>query len=132
MKMFSDRALGHCGDMTRYVGGFGFLTAVGVGFVAWSATHLYMCFCAPAGFWGFVQSLVVMDSTFCQLLMGLIHHTQSIYGGLMLAFLFSVVAVVGKGVSWMTGKPQVAAPTVIEGRVLRSATAAQQAKGPIS
>jgi len=58
--------------------------------------------------------------------MGLIHHTQSIYGGLMLAFLFSIVAVVGKGVSWMTGKPEVAAPTVIEGRVLRSATAKAQ------
>jgi len=81
---------------------------------------LYMCFCAPSGFWGFVQSLVVMDSTFCQLLMGLIQHTQSIYGGLMLAFLFSVVGVIGKGVSWMTGKPEVPAPTVLQGRTLRS------------
>lgn len=91
------------------MGLYGFVTAIGVGFVAYSATHLYVCFCAPTGIWGFVQSLVIMDSTFCQTLMSLVHHTQSLYGAMMLAFLFSLIGGISKGISWMTGE---AAPEI--------------------
>jgi len=106
------------------LGCYGFTAAVGIGFVAWSATHIYVCFCAPQGVWGFIQSLVVMDSTFCQILMSLIQHTQSLYGAMMIAFLFSIVGAIGKGVAWITGEPEVPVPAALEGRVLRSRKAA--------
>ncbi len=38
------------------------------------------------------------------MLMGLIHHTQNLYGAMMIAFLFSFVAAIGQGVHWMTGE----------------------------
>ena len=97
---------------------YGLVTAVGVGFVAYSATHLYVCFCAPQGFWGFVQSLILMDSTFCQMILGLVHHTQSLYGAVMISFLFSIVGGIGKGVAWMTGGTPGEVPTTIQSRVL--------------
>lgn len=101
------------------MGLYGFVTAIGVGFVAYSATHIYVCFCAPSGVWGFIQSLVMMDSTFCQMLLGLVHHSQSLYGAMMIAFLFSIVGGIGKGVSWMTGTPVGAIPTSIQSRALK-------------
>ena len=60
-----------------------------------------------------------MDSTFCQILMSLIQHTQSMYGAMMIAFLFSIVGAIGKGVAWITGEPEVPVPAALEGRVLR-------------
>lgn len=122
MKIFSDQALanvGHVNTVGKRMGCCGFVTAIGVGLIAWSGTHLYMCFCAPTGVWGFVQSLVVMDSTFCQMLMALIQHTQTIYRGLMIAFLFGIVGVIGSGVSYMTGQPEKPIGDVLEGRSLK-------------
>lgn len=110
-----DKVRGTCGVL----GCYGFATAVGVGLIAYSATHLYICFCAPTGIWGFVQSLVVMDSTFCQVLMGMIHHTQSLYGAMLIAFLFSLIGALGKGIAWMTGGEPGEAPTMIQSRPLR-------------
>lgn len=100
------------------LGLFGFVTAVGVGFVAYSATHMYIGFCAPSGVWGFVQSLVVMDSTFCQILMGIIHHTQSLYGTILVAFMFSLIGALGKGIAWVSGEntPLLKTPRVIQSR----------------
>lgn len=96
------------------IGLYGFVTAVGVGFIAYSATHMYVCFCAPTGFWGFVQSLVIMDSTFCQVLMGLVHHSQSLYGAMMVAFLLSMIGGISKGVGWLTGTPAPEIPRNIQ------------------
>ncbi len=96
------------------IGVYGFVTAVGVGFIAYSATHMYVCFCAPTGFWGFVQSLVIMDSTFCQVLMGLVHHSQSLYGAMMVAFLLSMIGGISKGVGWLTGTPAPEIPRNIQ------------------
>jgi hypothetical protein len=91
-------------DACKNLGFYGFVTAVGVGFVAYSATHMYVWLCAPSGILGFVQSLVVMDSTFCQTLMGLVHHSQSLYGAMMLAFLFSMIGAISKGIELITGQ----------------------------
>lgn len=116
-KTAMQRAKDTCGALGMY----GFITAVGVGFVAYSTTHIYICFCAPSGIWGFIQSLVVMDSTFCQLLLGLIHHSQSLYGAMMVAFLFSLIGAMGKGIAWMTGRPEDNIPTIIQSRgILRN------------
>ena len=100
------------------MGGWGFVTAIGIGFVAWSATHIYMCFCAPRGVFGFVQSLVVMDSSFCQILMGLMLHSQSMYKAMLVAALFAVVGTLGKVATWMSGE-ELDLPTEIQGHVLR-------------
>ena len=97
--------MNRCKDTCETLGLVGFATAVGLGFVAYSATHLYVCFCAPSGVWGFVQSLIIMDSTFCQMLMGLVHHSQSLYGAMMMAFLLTMITSIGKGVGWATGMP---------------------------
>lgn len=101
-----------CGSLGLY----GFVSAIGVGFVAYTATHVYVCFCAPSGIWGFVQSLIVMDSTFCNLLLGLVHHAQSMYGAMMVAFLFSLIGAIGKGVAWMTGEVATEIPRTIQSR----------------
>lgn len=95
------------------------MTAIGVGFIAYSATHIYVCFCAPQGVWGFVQSLIMMDSTFCQMLLGLVHHTQSLYGAMMIAFLFSIIGAIGKGISWITGEPAPEIPKTIQSRPIQ-------------
>ena len=107
-----------CGEM----GIFSFVTAIGIGFVAYSATHIYVCFCAPEGIWGFIQSLIVMDSTFCQIILGLIHHTQSLYGAMMIAFLFSIISAIGKGVAWVTGGTPGEVPTTIQSKTIRRVT----------
>lgn len=106
-------------DTCGALGMYGFITAIGVGFVAYSTTHIYICFCAPSGVWGFIQSLIVMDSTFCQVLLGLIHHSQNLYGAMMIAFLFSLIGAMGKGIAWITGGPLVEVPTTIQSRSLR-------------
>lgn len=98
------------------IGLYGFVTAVGVGLIAYSATHAYVCFCAPTGVWGFVQSLVIMDSTFCQMLMGLVHHSQSLYGAMMVAFLLSMIGGISKGVGWLTGTPAPEIPRNVQVR----------------
>ena len=108
-------------DTCGALGMYGFITAVGVGFVAYSATHTYICFCAPSGILGFIQSLVVMDSTFCQVLMGIIHHSQSLYGAMMIAFMFSLIGSMGKGIAWMTGKSPTEVPSTIQSRAIRLA-----------
>ena len=97
---------------------YGFVTAVGVGFVAYSATHTYMYFCAPSGVLGFIQSLVVMDSTFCQIMMGLIHHSQSLYGAMMVAFMFSLIGAMGKGIAWVSGGEAGEIPRTIQSRAI--------------
>ena len=104
-------------DTCKTIGVTGFVTAIGIGFVAYSATHIYVCFCAPEGIWGFVQSLVVMDSTFCQMLMALISHSQTLYGTMIMAFLFGILGSLGKCVNWMTGDSTLTTtPTLIKGR----------------
>lgn len=108
-----------CVSVCGRTGCASFITAVGVGFIAYASTHIYMCFCAPAGLWGFLQSLIVMDSTFCQMLMGLIHHTQNLYGAMMIAFLFSLVAAIGHGVSYFTGEKVPEVTDTIQPRALR-------------
>lgn len=100
------------------LGCYGFATAIGVGFVAYSATHIYVYFCAPSGIMGFIQSLVVMDSTFCHVVMGMINHSQSLYGGMIIAFLFSLIGAMGKGVAWMTGGEPGEVPTTIQSKPL--------------
>lgn len=108
-----------CRDTCSALGLYGFVTAVGVGFIAYTATHVYVCFCAPSGVWGFIQSLVIMDSTFCQMLMGLVHHSQSMYGAMMIAFLFSIVGAIGKGVAWMTGEAAPDVPKLIQSKPIQ-------------
>lgn len=98
------------------MGGFTFVAAVGVGFMAYSATHLYVGFCAPLGFMGFIQSLVIMDSTFCQVLMGIISHSQSLYGAMMVGLLFSIMGGINKRVSDMAGLPENQIPRTVNVR----------------
>jgi len=107
-----------CSNTCKQVGGWGLLTAVGIGFVAWSSSHVYMCFCAPQGAWGFIQSLLVMDSSFCQILMGLMIHMQSMYKAMLVAFLFGIVGSLTKVVNWINGE-ELDIPTEIQGPVLR-------------
>ncbi len=60
-----------------------------------------------------------MDSTFCQAIMGLVHHSQSLYATMMIAFLFAGISAIGKGVAWMTGTSEGEVPTVIQSRAIR-------------
>ena len=108
----------YCSNTCKQVGGWGLITAVGIGFVAWSSSHVYMCFCAPQGAWGFIQSLLVMDSSFCQILMGLMIHMQSMYRAMLVAFLFGIVGSLTKVVNWINGE-ELDIPTEIQGPVLR-------------
>jgi len=104
------------------MGGYTLVTAVGVGFLAYSSTHLYMCFCAPQGVMGFVQSLVIMDSVFCQIIMAMIQHSQGIYKTLLVAGFFSLLGAMGKVIAWMTDSEEMEVPTEIQGPVLRRRT----------
>ena len=61
--------------------------AVLFAFVAWGATRVYALYCAPAGFYGFLQSFITMDSTLCKVVFAIISHTQILYGA-ALATLF--------------------------------------------
>ena len=108
----------YCSNTCKQVGGWGLITAVGIGFVAWSSSHVYMCFCAPQGAWGFIQSLLVMDSSFCQILMGLMIHMHIMYRAMLVAFLFGIVGSLTKVVNWINGE-ELDIPTEIQGPVLR-------------
>jgi hypothetical protein len=107
-----------CSNTCKQLGGWGLITAVGIGFVAWSSSHIYMCFCSPKGAWGFVQSLIVMDSSFCQILIGLMIHMQSMYKAMLVAFLFGIVGSLTKIANWMSSE-DIDIPTEIQGPVLR-------------
>jgi hypothetical protein len=107
-----------CSNTCKQMGGWGLITAVGIGFVAWSSSHIYMCFCSPQGVWGFVQSLIVMDSSFCQILIGLMIHMQSMYKAMLVAFLFGIVGSLTKIANWMSSE-DIDIPTEIQGPVLR-------------
>lgn len=107
-----------CSNTSKQMGGWGLLTAVGIGFVAWSSTHIYMCFCAPQGAWGFVQSLIVMDSSFCQILMSLMINMQSMYKAMLVAFLFGLIGSLTKIANWMSSE-EIDIPTEIQGPILR-------------
>lgn len=107
-----------CSNTCKQMGGWGLITAVGIGFVAWSSSHIYMCFCSPQGVWGFVQSLIVMDSSFCQILIGLMIHMQSMYKAMLVAFLFGIVGSISKIANWMSSE-DIDIPTEIQGPVLR-------------
>ncbi len=97
-------------------GGFTLIAALGIGFMAYSATHIYVGFCAPLGVMGFVQSLIIMDSTFCQVLMGIISHSQSLYGAMMVGLLFSIMGAINKSVSTVTGLPEGEIPRTVNVR----------------
>ena len=98
------------------IGIFSFISTIGVGFVAYTATHVYVCFCAPKGLWGFIQSLVIMDSTFCQMILGIIHHSHSLYGAMVVGLLFSLLAAINNGVAWLSGVPVEDVPLTIRSR----------------
>jgi hypothetical protein len=70
-------------------------SAVGLAFVAWSGTHMYVMFCAPSGLFGFVQSLVTMDSSPCQALFSVIHHSQTLYSATVGALLVGFISFLG-------------------------------------
>jgi hypothetical protein len=95
-----------------------FVAATGVGFIAYSSTHVYVYFCAPSGFYGFIQSMLVMDSAFCQCLMGVITHSQNLYGAMIVGILFSGIGLLGKVISYMTGEPEQPIPMTIQQRTL--------------
>lgn len=84
--------------------------------MAYSSTHLYVGFCAPLGFMGFIQSLIIMDSTFCQVLMGIISHSQSLYGAMMVGLLFSIMGGINKQVSNLSGLPENQIPRTVNAR----------------
>ena len=65
-------------------------SALGLAFVAWSGTQVYVLFCAPWGWTGFLQSLVTMDSSPCQALFAVISHTQTLYAATVASLLFAV------------------------------------------
>ena len=70
-------------------------SAVGLAFVAWSGTHTYVVFCAPSGFYGFIQSLVTMDSSPCQALFQVISHSQTLYSATIASLLFAFITFMG-------------------------------------
>ena len=70
-------------------------SALGLAFVAWSGTQMYVVFCAPSGFYGFVQSLVTMDSSPCQALFQVINHSQTLYSATIASILFAIIAYLG-------------------------------------
>lgn len=70
-------------------------TAVGLAFVAWSGTQVYVMFCAPSGFTGFLQSLVTMDSSPCQALFAVIGHSQTLYAATVASLLFAFISLIG-------------------------------------
>lgn len=70
-------------------------TAVGLAFIAWSGTQVYVMFCAPSGFTGFIQSLVTMDSSPCQALFAIIGHSQTLYAATVASLLFAFISLIG-------------------------------------
>jgi hypothetical protein len=70
-------------------------SAVGLAFVAWSGTQMYVVYCVPSGVFGFVQSLVTMDSSPCQALFSVIHHSQTLYSATIGALLVAFISFLG-------------------------------------
>lgn len=66
------------------------LTAFGVAFIAWSGTQLYVLYCAPSGFQGFMMSLVTMDSSPCQALFSIISHSQILYSVMVASLVYAI------------------------------------------
>ena len=79
----------------RNTSAFTFMTAIGLGFVAWSGTQVYVLFCAPAGFTGFFQSLVTMDSSPCQAVFHLIAHSQMMYSVTIASLVCALISFLG-------------------------------------
>jgi hypothetical protein len=71
------------------------LTALGLAFLAWGGTQLYVNFCAPSGFSGFLLSLVTMDSSPCQALFAVVAHTQILYSAMIGSLLFAIIGGLG-------------------------------------
>jgi len=59
-----------------------------------------------------------MDSSFCQILMSLMIHMQSMYKAMLVAFLFGIVGSLTKIANWMSSE-DIDIPTEIQGPVLR-------------
>lgn len=70
--------------------GKSFLLSIFLGGIAWGSTRIYATYCVPAGFTGFLQSLVTMDSSPCQAVFALISHSNTLYASMIAAMLFSI------------------------------------------
>jgi hypothetical protein len=70
-------------------------SALGLAFVAWSGTQMYVVYCAPSGIFGFVQSLVTMDSSPCQALFSVINHSQSLYSATVASLMVAFISFLG-------------------------------------
>lgn len=82
-----------------------FALALALGGVAWTSTRVYANYCVPAGFTGFLQSLVTMDSSPCQAVFALISHSHTLYASMILALLYSFFTLMTEGISFITGRP---------------------------
>ena len=82
-----------------------FAIAIALGGVAWTSTRVYATYCVPAGFTGFLQSLVMMDSSPCQAVFALISHSHTLYASMIAAVLFGFLSLMTEGISFITGRP---------------------------
>lgn len=82
-----------------------FALALGLGTIAWTSTRVYATYCVPAGFTGFLQSLVTMDSSPCQAVFALISHSHTLYASMIAAVLFGFLSLMTEGISFITGRP---------------------------
>ena len=82
-----------------------FALAIALGGVAWTSTRIYATYCVPAGFTGFLQSLVTMDSSPCQAVFAFISHSHTLYASMIAALLFGVLSLITEGISFITGRP---------------------------
>ena len=82
-----------------------FALAIALGGVAWTSTRIYATYCVPAGFTGFLQSLVTMDSSPCQAVFALISHSHTLYASMIVALLYSFFTLMTEGISFVTGRP---------------------------
>jgi hypothetical protein len=72
--------------------GKSFLLALFLAFIAWSSTQVYATYCVPPGLYGFVTSMITMDSSPCQAVFALISHSGTLYASMIAAVLFSIFA----------------------------------------
>jgi len=82
-----------------------FAIALALGSLAWTSTRVYATYCVPAGFTGFLQSLVTMDSSPCQAVFALISHSHTLYASMIAAVLFGFLSLMTEGISFITGRP---------------------------
>jgi len=82
-----------------------FALALALGGLAWTSTRVYATYCVPAGFTGFLQSLVTMDSSPCQAVFALISHSHTLYASMIAALLFGFFSLITEGISFVTGRP---------------------------